>query len=87
MDTMTHEEAIKILVDSECARCGEAERDAAMRMHSKRSIALAINEVANRIELEMWAKHMPSGLDPNALRAAAKKLMTSDDRRVLRRGG
>ena len=84
---MTHEQAIKILVDSECSRWGEAERDAAMRMHSKRSIALSINEIANRIELELWAKHMPAGLDSSALRAAAKKLMTSDDRRVLRRGG
>lgn len=84
---MTREEAIKILVDSECSRWGQAERDAAMRMHSKRSVALAINEIANRIELEMWAKHMPSGLDTNALRTAAKKLMTSEDRRVLRRGG
>jgi hypothetical protein len=84
---MTREQAIKILIESECSRWGEAERDAAMRMHSKRSVALAINEVANRIELEAWEKHMPSGLDSNALRAEAKKLMTSDDRRVLRRGG
>lgn len=84
---MTREQAIKILIESECSRWGEAERDAAMRMHNKRSVALAINEVANRIELEAWEKHMPSGLDSNALRAAAKKLMTSDDRRVLRRGG
>ena len=83
---MTHEEAIQILVDSECSRWGEAERDAAMRMHSKRSIALAINEVANRIELEAWEKHMP-WLDPKALRAEAKKLMTEDDRLFLRRGG
>jgi len=84
---MTREQAIKILIESDCSRWGEAERDAAMRMHSKRSVALAINEVANRIELEAWEKHMPSGLDSNALRAEAKKLMTSDDRRVLRRGG
>ena len=83
---MTHEEAIQILVDSECSRWGEAERDAAMRMHSKRSIALAINEVANRIELEAWEKHMP-WLDQKALRAEAKKLMTEDDRLFLRRGG
>ena len=84
---MTREQAIKILIESDCSRWGEAERDAAMRMHSKRSVALAINEVANRIELEAWEKHMPSGLDSNALRAEAKKLMTTDDRRVLRRGG
>lgn len=84
---MTREQAIQILVDSECSRWSEAERDEAMRMHSKRSVALAINEVANRIELEAWEKHMPAGLDPNALRAEAKKLMTEDDRLFLRRGG
>lgn len=84
---MTREQAIQILVDAECSRWGEQERESAERMHGKRSAALAINEVANRIELEAWEKHMPSGLDSNALRAAAKKLMTSDDRRVLRRGG
>jgi len=85
---MTREQAIQILVDAECSRWGEAERDAAMRMHSKRSIALAINEVANRIELEAWEKHMPwPRLDSKALRAEAKKLMTEDDRLFLRRGG
>ena len=84
---MTREQAIQILVDSECARWGEDERGNAIRANANRSVALAINEIANRIELEKWAEYMPAGLDPNALRAAAKKLMTSDDRRVLRRGG
>ena len=84
---MTREQAIQILVDSECARWGEDERANAIRANANRSAALAINEIANRIELEKWAEYMPAGLDPNALRAAAKKLMTSDDRRVLRRGG
>lgn len=84
---MTREQAIQILVDSECARWGEDERVNAIKANANRSVALAINEIANRIELEKWAEYMPAGLDPKALRAEAKKLMTSDDRRVLRRGG
>ena len=83
---MTREQAIQILVDSECARWGEDERVNAIKANANRSVALAINEIANRIELEKWAEYMPR-LDPKALRAEAKKLMTSDDRRVLRRGG
>jgi hypothetical protein len=75
----TREEAISALVESDVAKWGESEREASRRTHSSRTYGLALNELANRAEL--------SDTPDPALRAAARKALTSDDRSALRSGG
>lgn len=75
----TREEAINALVESDVAKWGESEREASTRAHANRSYGLALNELANRAEL--------SDTPDPALRAAARKALTSDDRSALRSGG
>jgi hypothetical protein len=68
------------LVEQDCARWGESERDASIRVHSRLTYGLALNSLAARAELDR-------ALEAKALRAAAKKALTRDDWDVLRRGG
>ena len=75
----TREAAISALVESDVAKWGESERDASMRAHANRSYGLALNELANRAEL--------SDTPDPALRKAARKALSSDDRSTLRSGG
>jgi hypothetical protein len=68
------------LVDQDCARWGDSEREASIRAHSRLTYGLALNSLAARAELDR---------DPEskALRAAANAALTQDDWRVLRSGG
>lgn len=75
----TREAAIAILVNQDCAKWGETERAASERTHQKRTLGLALNELANRAEL--------SGTPDADIRAAANKALTDADWRVLRNGG
>ena len=45
---MTREQAIAALVEQDVARWGEAERIASQHAHGKRTLGLALNELANR---------------------------------------
>jgi len=75
----TREEAIQALVAQDVARWGEAEREASAMQHSRRSLGIALTELANRAEL--------AGAPNAALRAAADAALTSSDWRWLRQGG
>lgn len=73
------EEAINALVEQDVAKWGEAERDSAVVAHSPRTIGDALNELANRADLD--------GTPSKALRSAAKAALTKTDRKSLSRGG
>lgn len=73
----TNEEALNMLVELEVARWGESEREPARRHHAGLSHALRLNRIAN------WDIDQ---IDHD-LAAAAKRLMTKEDRRILRQGG
>lgn len=76
---MTRDEAIQALVEGDVARWGEAERAAATRMHEKRTLGLALNELANRAEL--------ADAPDTALRTEAEAALTTADWAILRQGG
>lgn len=75
----TREEAITLLVAQDVARWGESERAAAERMHAGRSYGRALNELANRAELD--------GEPCEALRTAARAALTARDEHDLAQGG
>lgn len=75
----TREEAIAALIEHDVQRWGESEREASTRLHGRRSLGLALNELANRALL--------AGDDDHELRAAAKRQMTDADRAHLKTGG
>jgi len=76
---MERDEAIAKLVEQDVARWGESERAASLRMHSSRTLGLALNELANRAELR--------GAPDPELRRAAKEALTAADHDWLRQGG
>lgn len=76
---MTRAEAIAMLVEQDVARWGEHERAASTASHCARSLGRALNELANRAELD--------GVPDAQLRAAANAALTSDDHDDLRKGG
>lgn len=75
----TKAEAIAALVESDVERWGESQRNAAQAMHDKNSFGLALNSLAARAEL--------AGRPCDGLYAAAKRVMTAADWRVIRSGG
>ena len=75
----TREAAIQALVESDVAKWGESEREASARQHGRRSYGLALNELANRLEL--------ADATGTELRAAANRALTTDDHAFLRTGG
>jgi len=76
---MTREQAINALVNQDVAKWGEGERAASERLHGKRTLGLALNELANRAEL--------ADEDASELRAEARKALTDADWKWLRSGG
>lgn len=87
MTNFTRETAIAALVDQDCARWGESEREASRTMHAKRTIGLAINELAARATVFAGEAWLGAHTDAKALKAAAKAALTSADRSELRKGG
>lgn len=87
MTKITRETAIAALVEQDCARWGESERDASQTMHGKRTIGLAINELASRATLFAGEAWLGEYTDKKALKAAAKVTLTSTDCAELRKGG
>ena len=77
--TMTYNEAISRLVELDVTKWGEGERAAARRLRQSQNptIGLALNALAH---------HDIDHID-EALATDAKRLMTAEDRRVLKRGG
>jgi len=73
--------ACDALVNLDVAKWGEGERDASRRHHSRRSVGLAVNEMANR------ALFAGMEAEASALREIAKAHFTDDDVRFLRSGG
>ncbi len=74
---MTREEAINALIERDVAKWGEHERAASRELRSRLSHGLALNALA----------HFDVENIDDALAAEAKRIMTEDDRRVLRQGG
>jgi hypothetical protein len=68
------------LVDQDCARWGDSEREASSRLRAQSTYGLALNTLASRAELD-------AAPESKALRAAAKSALTSDDWHVLYSGG
>jgi hypothetical protein len=75
---MTVEQARAKLVEQDVARWGETERAACERAHSAKTLGLALNELANRAELD----GAPAA-EVAALRQAAK--LTRSEAAKLRR--
>jgi hypothetical protein len=71
--------AVAMLVAQDVVRWGESQRDASRRGHAKRTMGLALNELANRAEL--------ADAPNKALRAAAKAALSRADHALLRQGG
>jgi hypothetical protein len=81
----TREGAIAAIVESDVARWGEAEREASRRAHSRRSLSLALNELANRADLDGWEAAPIRGTAlAGALRKASVALRSASDDRALR---
>lgn len=75
----TREDAIAALVEMDVGRWGDSEREASQRMHSARSLGLALNEI--------WARYELAGELADEIRKAAQAALTSADRAALRKGG
>lgn len=78
----TREDAIALLVELDCARWGEGEREDSRMLHAGLSHGLAMNALANRAELG-WGDGVWT--PPAGLRAAADAAMTPSDKRFLRK--
>ena len=76
---MTREQAISVLVAQDVEKWGESERQASERSHAKRTLGLALNELANRSEL--------FGVPNAELRRRATEELTDSDREWLSKGG
>lgn len=89
--SLDRDAAIALLVECDCAKWGESERDASKRMHADRSLGLALNELANRVLFFDPPADRYTSEEGEAryaeLTKIVKKSLTAADRRALRTGG